>query len=113
VDVISLYPYICKYRKFPVGHPEVYVGADCHSDRLAREGIIKCKVQPNRKLCHPVLPYKSNSRPTFPLRSASAETLNQGDCNHYHKKRRIVVTWVAEVRKAVEMGYKLVNVLEF
>jgi hypothetical protein len=29
VDVISLYPYICKYGKFPVGHPEVNVGADC------------------------------------------------------------------------------------
>jgi hypothetical protein len=28
VDVISLYPYICKYGKFPVGHPKVYVGAD-------------------------------------------------------------------------------------
>ena len=28
VDVISLYPYICKYAKFPVGHPKVYVGAD-------------------------------------------------------------------------------------
>ena len=29
VDVISLYPYICKYGNFPVGHPNVYVGASC------------------------------------------------------------------------------------
>ena len=29
VDVISLYPYICKYGKFLVGHPKVYVFADC------------------------------------------------------------------------------------
>jgi len=29
VDVISLYPYICKYGKFPLGHPKVYVVADC------------------------------------------------------------------------------------
>ena len=28
VDVISLYPYICKYGKFPAGYPKVYVGAD-------------------------------------------------------------------------------------
>ena len=28
VDVISLYPYICKYGKVSVGHPRVYVGAD-------------------------------------------------------------------------------------
>ena len=32
LDVISLYPYICKYDKFPVGHPKVYVGADCPPD---------------------------------------------------------------------------------
>jgi hypothetical protein len=32
VDVILLYPYICKYGKFPVGHPKVYVDADCPPD---------------------------------------------------------------------------------
>jgi len=74
VNVISLYPYICKYRKFPLGHPKVYVGADCPSDCLDREGIIKCKVLPPRKLYHPVLPYKSNSKLMFPLCSACADT---------------------------------------
>ena len=46
LDVISLYPYICKYGKFPVGHPKVYVGADCTPNCLDREVIIKCKVLP-------------------------------------------------------------------
>jgi hypothetical protein len=50
VDVISLYPYICKYGKFSVGHPEVYVGADCPPDCVDREGIIKCKVLPPKEL---------------------------------------------------------------
>ena len=27
VDVISLYPYICEYGKFPLCHLKVYVGA--------------------------------------------------------------------------------------
>jgi hypothetical protein len=46
--------------------------------------------------------------------SACADTLNQGDCNHYDNKRCIVGTWVVdEVRKAEEMGYELVEVLEF
>jgi hypothetical protein len=36
VDVISLCPYIGKYGKFPVGHPEVYVGAGCPPDWLGR-----------------------------------------------------------------------------
>ena len=29
VDVISLYPYICKYFKFPVRHPVIHVGDAC------------------------------------------------------------------------------------
>jgi G:T-mismatch repair DNA endonuclease (very short patch repair protein) len=78
VDVISLYPYICKYGKFHVGHPKVYVGADCPPDCLDREGIMKCKVLPPRCLYHLVLPYKSNSKLMFPLCSACSDTMNQG-----------------------------------
>jgi hypothetical protein len=26
---MSLYPYICKYFKFPVGHPVIHVGDAC------------------------------------------------------------------------------------
>jgi len=29
VDVISLYPYVSKYFKFPVGHPVINVGDAC------------------------------------------------------------------------------------
>jgi hypothetical protein len=50
----------------------------------------------------------------FPLCFVCADTLNQDDCNHSDKERCIVGTWVVdEVRKAVEMGYKLVEVLAF
>ena len=80
VDVISLYPYICKYGKIPLGQPKVYVGADCPPDSLDREGIIKCKVLDPRKMYHPVLPYKNNSQLMFPLCSAWADTMNQGKC---------------------------------
>ena len=51
VDVISLYPYICKYGKLPVGHPKVYVGASCPPDCLDREGFMKCKVLPPPESC--------------------------------------------------------------
>ena len=30
-DVMSLYPYICKYFKFPIGHPIIHVG-DAYAD---------------------------------------------------------------------------------
>ena len=36
---ISLYPYICEYGKFPVGHPKVYVVADCPPDCLDGRGL--------------------------------------------------------------------------
>jgi len=78
VDVISLYPYICKYGKFPAGHPDVYVGADSPLDCLDREGIIKCSVLLPRKLYHPVFPYKSNSKVMFTLCSTCGDTMNQG-----------------------------------
>ena len=55
MDVISLYPYICEYGKFPVGHQKVHVGADYPPDCLDREGIMKYKVLTPRKLHHPVL----------------------------------------------------------
>ena len=114
MDVISLYAYICKYCKFPVGHPKVYVGADCPPDCVNREGIIKCKVLPPRGLYHPVLPYKSNSKLMFPLCSACADTMNQDDCTHSDEERCIVGTWVVdEVRKAVELGYDVKDVYEF
>jgi hypothetical protein len=114
MDVISLYPYICKYGKFPVGHPKMYVSADCPADCLDREGIIKCKVLPPRKLYHLVLPYKSNSRLMFPLCCKCADSMNQGDCKHSDEDWCIVGTWVTdELLKAVELGYGLVETLEF
>jgi hypothetical protein len=114
VDVISLYPYICKYGKFPVGHPTVYVADDCPADCLAREGIIKCKVLPPRKLYHPVLPYRTNSRLMFSLCSTCADTMLQEDNKHSDDDRCIVGMWVVdEVRKAIEKGYVLMVVYEF
>jgi DNA polymerase type B, organellar and viral. len=104
VDVISLYPIVCKYGKLPVGHPKMYVGTDCPPDCLNREGILKCKVLSLRNLYHPLLPYKSNSRLTFPLCSVCADTMNQGACTHSEDKRYLLGTWVVEeVCKAVEM----------
>jgi len=114
VDVISLYPYIFKYGKFPVGHPKVYVGADYPPVCLDGEGVIKCKVLPPRGMYHPVLPYKSNSKLMFPLCSACADTMNQDDCTHSDEECCIVGTLlVDEVRKAVDMFYGLVDVYEF
>ena len=49
----------------------------------------------------------------FTLCSACADTMNLGPCKHTDE-RFIVGTWVVdEVRKAVDMGYGLVDIYEF
>jgi len=40
--------------------------------------------------------------------------MNQGNCKHTDKERCIVGTWVVdEVRRAIEMGYGVLDVFEF
>jgi len=77
-----MYPYICTCGKFPVDHPEVSVGADCPRDCSDRVGIIKCNVVHPMNLYYPVLSYKSNTRLMFPLYSACADTMGEGNCTH-------------------------------
>ena len=59
-NVRTLYPYNCKYFKFPIGHPIIHVGAICKSidTCLQMEGLMKCTVVPPIDLYHPVLPYR-------------------------------------------------------
>ena len=68
-DVMSLYPYICKYFKFPVRYPIIHVGAICKSIDmcLQMEGLIKFTVVPPTDLYHPVLPYRANKKILFCL----------------------------------------------
>jgi len=51
VDVMSLYPYICKYFKFPIGHPVIHVGVACRDIEacLCMEGLIRCSIVPPDK----------------------------------------------------------------
>jgi len=37
-DITSLYPYICKYLKFPIGHPIIHVGDDCADMEACQDG---------------------------------------------------------------------------
>ena len=55
-DVMSLYPYVCKYSKFPLGQPTIRVGDACHDKQamLSKEGLIKYTVLPHKKLYHPL-----------------------------------------------------------
>jgi hypothetical protein len=68
-DVMSLYPYICKHYKFPIGHPVLHVGDTFKNIEacLQMEGPIKCTVVPPMDLYHPVLPFRCNKKLLFCL----------------------------------------------
>jgi len=69
VDVMSLYPYICKYFKFPVGHPVIHVGDACKDTEacLRKEGLMKCSIVLPERLYNPVLPFRANQKLMFSL----------------------------------------------
>lgn len=120
LDVCSLYPWVCKYGRFPLSHPTVIV-LDADINRLVGpfndlsqvEGLIKCSVLPPQNLYHPVLPQKANGKLMFSLCRLCTEQMTQGNCNHLEKDRVLTGTWVVdEVRKAVELGYVIKKIHE-
>ncbi|XP_054259393.1 uncharacterized protein LOC128984131 [Macrosteles quadrilineatus] len=114
VDVCSLYPWVCKYGKYPVGHPTIYVGdKECRQRGLNVEGLLKCKVLPPRELYHPVLPAKMNDKLMFVLCATCGDGQIQSDCDHESGNRALIGTWTMdEVRKAVEKGYVVLDMYE-
>ena len=108
-DVISLYPFICKYLEFPIRHPIIHVGAVWKSIDMCLqvEGLIKCTVVPPMDLYHPVLPYRWNKKLLFCLCRTCVEEQNmRGQCQHFSDAERAISgTWVLdEVRLAVTKG---------
>jgi hypothetical protein len=69
LDVMSLYPCVCKYFKFPVGHPTVHVGEKWHNIQtmLQKEGLIKCSILPPKHMYHSVPPPRCNNKLLFCL----------------------------------------------
>jgi hypothetical protein len=107
VDFTSLYPWVCKYGIYPIGHPKIFAGDDI-PDRV--EGLLKCTILPPKKLYHPVLPYRCNGKLLFPLCRTCAENQASGVCTHANKERALTGTWVVlEITKALSMGYTMVK----
>ncbi|XP_055856072.1 uncharacterized protein LOC129919242 [Episyrphus balteatus] len=118
IDICSLYPWVCKNGKFPIGHPKIHITGDsaCSttSNLEGMNGLVKCKILPPENLLHPVLPIKQNSKLMFSLcRSCSDERNVESLCSHTDEQRALVGTWVIdEVNKAVEKGYIILNIFE-
>jgi hypothetical protein len=116
-DVMSLYPYICKYFKFPIGHPTIHVGDTC-SDKeacLKMEGLMKCTIVPPKDFYHSVLPFRNNQKLLFCLcRFCALEHNTAAEYRHFSDAERCLDgTWVIdEVRLAVDKGYKIFKIQE-
>lgn len=94
-----------------MGHPEIITGNFGPLEQYF--GLVKCTVLPPRGLYHPVLPYRSNNKLTFPLCRTCADSMHQEACTHTDKERAITGSWVSmEIKKALEVGYQLVRIYE-
>jgi hypothetical protein len=110
VDVMNLYPYICKYFKFPISHPAFHVGDDCLDIEamIQKDGLMKCTILPPKHLFHPILPFRCNNRLLFCLcRSCAIQQNRSEDCTHVTAAERALrVTWVLdEIWLTVQLGY--------
>lgn len=113
-DVCSLYPYINKYFKYPVGHPEILLGDNLRGVNVYNtEGLFKVSVLPPRNLYHPVLPIKMHQKLMFVLCYTCAKSKSQADCKHPESERSFTGTYVAdELRVACDEGYKILKIFE-
>jgi len=65
IDVVSLYPTVMYYDRYPTGHP-IKVSKPKQYDNNWF-GLVYCKVLPPRNLYLPVLPYKQKTKQTSKL----------------------------------------------
>ena len=65
-NVMSLYPYVCKYFKFPLGHPRIHACQD-REVMLSKKVPIKLTVLRPKGLFHPVLTFRCSNNFLFCL----------------------------------------------
>jgi hypothetical protein len=111
VDFTSLYPFVNKTCRYPVGHPEI-VTRD-FADLSTYFGLAKVKVSPPRGLFHPVLGYRTGGKLTFPLCRTCVERQQQEPCTCDDRQRAWTGTYCTpELQIAIEKGYKVVKIYE-
>ena len=118
LDFTSLYPWTNKNCFYPVGHP-VVIHEPGTTDITPYFGLVKCKILPPYGLYHPVLPYRSGGKLTFPLCRTCVEqepkplTERSNRCRHTDAQRCLVDTWLTpEVQEAINRGYRIQHMYE-
>lgn len=113
-DVTSLYPYINKYKKYPIGVPNILLGPDLDNRNVFNiDGLIKVAILPPKRLYHPVLGVKLHDKLIFALCYKCMKDMNTDKCAHTPEERMIHGTYVAdELRLAVRKGYVVRKIYE-
>ena len=119
VDVTSLYPWVNKNARYPIGHPTIITQPRDQSIS-SYFGIAHVDILAPAQLFHPVLPVRSGNKLTFPLCATcvkieqSKAILQRSDvCDHTPEERMLRGTWCTpEIEKAIEKGYTLIKIHE-
>ena len=111
IDYTSLYPFVQKYKQFPIGHPRI-ITENFNYEIDAYFGLMKCKLIPPKNLYIPVIPARINNKLVFPLCNKCALEYTS-NCNHTDNERAIIGEWVTlEIYQALRFGYKLEYIYE-
>jgi len=112
MDFTSLYPYVVKRKRYPIGHP-IRITRNFDPNISVYEGFIFCKVLPPNDLYFAVLPVRMRNKLIFPLCFKCALDQNNENCYHVEAKRCLVGTWTTmEIKKALEKNYKMIEIYE-
>lgn len=105
-------PWVLKYFKFPVGHPNIHLACQEVPAMLAKEGIVRCTVLTTGDLYHLLLAYRCNGRLSFCLCSSCTESGFQEEGDHEKKSQRaLAIKWfVAEVRVAIDRCCRVLKI---
>ena len=119
VDVTSLYPWVNKTARYPLGHPTIHFEPqDQELDNYF--GLALVTILPPRQLYHPVLPVRHGGKLTFPLCMACVKDEQpkplfdrSATCNHTDQQRQLQGTWCTpELQEARARGYILKRIHE-
>nr|XP_015221429.1 PREDICTED: uncharacterized protein LOC107079739 [Lepisosteus oculatus] len=109
-DFTSLYPFVNKTKKYPLGHPRIIYNN--FGDLKWYFGLAKVKVYPPRRLYFPVLPTKFDKKLFFTLCCTCAETKQTTPCEHSDEDRALTGVWCTpELQMALDLEYSVYNLL--
>ena len=119
LDVTSLYPWVNKTAKYPIGHPTIITNPG-HLRIGEYFGVALVDILPPAGLFHPVLPVRSGGKLTFPLCAACVREEQakpflerRSSCAHSNEARTLRGTWCTpEIEMAISKGYTLLRIHE-